>query len=96
MLLSWMSAKPKGESMIIPWYPTAMLAFESSQVIGLRLRKMACGSVDARAETQLMVQEKMDACIEASGTLMGGGTMYSVVDRYRQHVSANSARLLAA
>ena len=82
--------------MIISWYPAAMLAFESSQVIGLRLSRMASGSVDARDETQLMIQEKMDACFEASGTIWGGGTIFSVIDRYRQHVSANSIRLLAA
>ena len=57
---------------------------------------MANGSVDAGVETQLMVQEKMDACMEASGTLMGGGTIFSVIERYRQHVTANSVRLLAA
>ena len=73
-----------------------MLAFESSHVIGLRLAKMVNGRVDLQDETQLMFQEKLDACIEASGTMMGGGTIFSVIDRYRQHVSANSVRLLAA
>ena len=82
--------------MLMSWYPAVMLTFESSQVIALRIRKIVNGSVDAQHETQLMIQEKLDACVEASGTLLGGGTITTVIDRYRQHVSANSVRLLAA
>jgi hypothetical protein len=41
-----------------------------------------------------MLSEKVDACVEAGSTLMGGGTMVAVVARYRQHVAANSKRLL--
>jgi hypothetical protein len=43
-----------------------------------------------------MVSEKVSAFIEASGTLMTGGSCDAVVARYREHVAANTQRLTAA
>ena len=42
-----------------------------------------------------MVSEKISAFIEASGTLMTGGSVDVVVARYREHVAANEKRLTA-
>jgi hypothetical protein len=43
-----------------------------------------------------MVAEKIDAAIEATGTLMMGGSPETVIARYREHVAANTKRLSAA
>jgi hypothetical protein len=40
-----------------------------------------------------MVTEKLHAMVEATVSLMAGGTASSVVDRYREHVAANAKRL---
>lgn len=77
--------------MFVPFYSIVFLAFESSNVIGLRMMKMmGSGSDD---EAHLMVMEKIHAMFEASASLMAGGTASSVVDRYREHVAANAKRL---
>jgi len=44
-----------------PWYPALMLVVESSNVIEIRLRKIATGEVNVTNETRLMVREKIDA-----------------------------------
>lgn len=77
-----------------PWYAMMMLAIESNSVIGLRLVKLAGGGTDAHHEAHLMVGEKVGAAFEAGAMLMAGGTVALVVDRYREHVAANSTRLL--
>jgi hypothetical protein len=82
--------------MFNPWYKTMMLAFDSNSVIKLRLAKIQRGGVEGRAEAALMVKEKMNAASEAASTLMKGGTLDSVVDLYRGHVTANIARLSPA
>jgi len=64
-----------------PLYSTMMLGFESNTVIGLRMLKLVCGGSDALQEMHLMIGEKVDAAIE------------SVINRYRQHVAANTVRL---
>jgi hypothetical protein len=76
-----------------PWYPAFMLAVETSNVIDIRLRKIASGKVDAATETQLMISEKIDAIAEASAILFRGGNPLSVIDNYRKYVAANFARL---
>ncbi len=78
-----------------PFLSTMMLAFEAQKVIELRLVRLAWGGSAAHAEMQSMVSEKIDAAIEATGTLMTGGTTEAVVARYREHVAANTTRLLA-
>jgi len=76
-----------------PFYSTVFLAFESSNVIGLRMMKMMSGGRGSHDEANLMVTEKLHAMIEAGANLMSGGTASSVVDRYREHVAANAKRL---
>jgi hypothetical protein len=79
--------------MFVPFYSTMSLAFESGNVIGLRMMKMMSGGRDSHDEAHLMVMEKVHAMIEASVSLMAGGTASSVVERYREHVAANAKRL---
>jgi hypothetical protein len=76
-----------------PWYPAMMLAFESSNVIDIRLRTMATGGVDATTEAQLMVSEKVDAAIEAGAMLLRGQGSSEIISYYRRHVAANAQRL---
>jgi hypothetical protein len=87
------SAVEKGGPMFVPFYSTMFLAFESGNVIGLRMMKMMSGGSGSRDEANLMVMEKVLAMFEASASLMAGGTAGSVVDRYREHVAANAKRL---
>jgi hypothetical protein len=72
-----------------------MLAIESQDVIGLRLKKIAYGEVSVYNEVFLMVSEKIDAAVEAGTTLMAGGSAAAVVARYREHVASNAGRLSA-
>jgi hypothetical protein len=81
--------------MLDAWYATAMLAMESQKVIELRLFKLAWGGLAGQVEAQRMVSEKIGAAIEATGTLLGGGTPEAVIDRYREHVRNNVERLSA-
>ena len=76
-----------------PWYPAMMLAVEANNLIDIRMRKMASGGVNAAAETQLMISEKLDALAEASLILMRGGSPVHVIDNYRKLVAANATRL---
>ncbi len=76
-----------------PWYPTLMLAVEASNVIDLRLWKIARGGADAVAESHLMVKEKVDALFEAGSVVAQGGGSAQVIDMYRKHVAANASRL---
>jgi hypothetical protein len=83
----------RGNAMFVPFYSTVSLAFESGNVIGLRMMKMMSGGSGLRDEAHLMVTEKVHAMLEAGASLMAGGTASSVVDRYREHVAANAKRL---
>lgn len=76
-----------------PWYPAFMLAVESNNVIDLRLRKLATGSVNTATETGLMFREKVDAAIEAGSMLSKGGTTADVIEFYRVQVASNAKRL---
>ncbi len=80
--------------MFSSWFDVTMLAMESSSVVCLRMMKVSAGGCDVHQETQLMVSEKISASMEAAMTLMTGGTLDTVVNRYREHVAANSDRLL--
>lgn len=82
--------------MLFPWHTFMMLAIELTGVVGLRLLKLASGGSDAQVEADLMLREKIDAAFEAGATLIAGGSVARIVDRYREHVSANSSRLLVA
>ncbi|NVN86605.1 MAG: hypothetical protein HXX15_11015 [Rhodopseudomonas sp.] len=79
-----------------PWAAAAMLAMESYQVICLRLTKLASADLAACDEAQLMVNEKIDATLEALASLQAGASAATIVDRYRQHVAANARRLQTA
>lgn len=74
-------------------FAAALLAIEAQNVVQLRLAKFAWGGAEAQTEAQTMVNEKLSALVEASGTLLMGGSLSTVVARYREHVAANSRRL---
>ena len=83
-----------------PWYPAMMLAVEASNVIDLRLWKIARGGQEAATESHLMVteshlmvKEKIDALFEVGSVLADGGNPATVIALYRKHVAANAARL---
>ena len=78
-----------------PWLAGAMLAFESCEVIRLRLTKFASADADADDEARLMVAEKIDAMFEAGASMMTGASAATIVGRYREHVAANTRRLSA-
>jgi hypothetical protein len=82
--------------MLNPLLSLMMLALEAQKVIELRLVRIAWGGAEAQAEMQSMVAEKINAAMEASATLMMGGSPATVIDRYREHVAANTKRLTAA
>ena len=69
------------------------LAIESNAVVSLRTIKFMLGGPDAMVESQLMVNEKIEAAIEAATSLYAGATAGMVIERYRQHVAANAERL---
>ena len=75
------------------WYVATMLAVESIDVVGSLLQRLAAGGSEAWAEAHLMMFEKVDAAFEATGTLAAGGTPTEIIERYREHVAANAARL---
>ena len=75
-------------------FAVALLALESQKVIELRLVKLAWGGRAGLVEAHRMVSEKVSASVEAAGTLMLGGSVDAVVTRYREHVAANTERLI--
>ena len=75
------------------WLASAMLAFESCEVIRLRLTMFATGDEDAEREAHLMVNEKVNAMFEAGASLMVGASAATVIGRYREQVAANTRRL---
>lgn len=86
-------AAERGGPMFLPFFSTVSLAFESGNVIGLRMLKMMSGGRGSHDEAHLMMTEKVSAMIEAGASLMSGATAGSVVERYREHVAANAKRL---
>ena len=76
-----------------PFFSTVSLAFESGNVIGLRMMKIMSGGSGSHDEANLMVTEKVQAMWEAGASLLAGATASSVVDRFREHVAANAKRL---
>lgn len=58
--------------------------------------RLAWGGREGRDEMQSMMPEKIEAAMEATGTLMRGGSHETVINRYREHVPANTKRLTAA
>ncbi|KZB98979.1 hypothetical protein AU375_04782 [Methylobacterium radiotolerans] len=78
-----------------PFCAAFLLAFEAQRVIELRLVRIAWGGAEAQAEMVSMVGEKVVAAMEATNTLMAGGTHDQVVARYRELVADNTRRLSA-
>ena len=78
-----------------PFFSSLMLAIEAQRVIELRLVRLAWGGSEGLAEAQSMVIEKVHAAGEAMTTLMFGGSLETVIARYREHVAANTKRLSA-
>jgi len=76
-----------------PWFTVILLARESSEVIGLRVAKLAGGGLDAQHEAHLMVSEKIDAVVEVGARLLCGATAVNVIDRLQEQVAANAERL---
>ena len=77
-----------------PWYPAMMLAVEASNVIDLRLWKIARGGQEAATESHLMVKEKIDALFEAGSVLADGGKVTltgSVSSRAERDEAENAA-----
>ena len=78
----------------------ALLAFESQQVIALRLAKISRGGADAPREAQLMVSEKLATMAEGGQMMLHaalGGQQDlgadSIIQLYRRKVRANKRRL---
>jgi hypothetical protein len=70
-----------------------MLALEANHVIGLRLMKLMRGGRRARRESQLMINEKIDAAFKAGASIVAGASADKVVRGYRRRVAANAKRL---
>ncbi|ACA20028.1 conserved hypothetical protein; putative signal peptide [Methylobacterium sp. 4-46] len=73
----------------------ALLLVEAQSVVELRLMRLVLGGLDGCLEAQLMVSEKVNAALEAAGTLMAGGSCGDVIVRYREQVADNRRRLAA-
>ncbi len=76
-------------------FDLTMLAFESQQVIALRLMRFALGGPGAGREARRMVSEKAQAAVETSFHLASGGAPHRVVRSYRRKVQANRDRLVS-
>jgi len=78
---------------MFPWYSSAMLILKSSRMVGLRMTKLTRGGSEAGVGANMMVTEKIAAAFEAVETLLTGGGLSIVIDRYREHVTVNATRL---
>ena len=83
------------EQMSFPWYASAMLAFESFEVIRLRLEKLVISGDAADHEAVSWSARRSMPCSKPGANLMAGATPASIVERYREHVAANTKRLSA-
>lgn len=79
---------------------SAMLAWESQQVVALRVAKLAQGGPDIPQEALLMVTEKLQALQEGGALLMQGAikgdkhlNTPEILQLYRKKVRANRRRL---
>ena len=81
--------------MFISWLSFVSLALESSEVISLRVAKLAAGGIDAHREAHLIVNEKMGAIFEIGTSLLYGAPTANLINRFRDQVAANARRLAA-
>lgn len=90
-----------------PWLKLSLDTFwlgaEASQVIALRMAKLAAGGSEAAAETERMMSEKVTAALAAQTQLVLGAMSGSAhagparaVALYRRKVRANRRRLARA
>jgi hypothetical protein len=95
IMVQVLRAKLQRQEMLMfgPWITVGMLALESSEVIGLRVAKLAHGGVDAENEAHLLVNEKIVAVFDLGIRLVCGATTGHVIDRVREQVAANALRL---
>jgi len=85
--------------MLNPICAAFLLAVEARRVIELQLVRIAWGGAQAQPEMAAMVtmvSQKILAALEATTTLMTGGTHDQLVARDRELVADNTRRLLAA
>jgi hypothetical protein len=76
------------------WNSLTRLAIEANTVIALRMMKlMLSGKRAARREARLMVNEKVDAALKASRSLIGGASAEEIIGQYRRRVTSNAKRL---
>ncbi len=62
-------------------------------MIHKRIAKIALGGAQAADEIRLMFMKKAEARRRLATALMSGGTPTGTIARYREHVTANEARL---
>ena len=74
-------------------FEAASLSYEMQEVMILRLMKLTFGGPAGHFEVQRMVAEKNLAFAEAAATLATGGSMHTVLRRYRSRVRENRLRL---
>lgn len=79
--------------MLNPWFAATLLALEATDVMHLRMWRLAGGGRSALEEAQLMISEKLSAAVETLSSVMLGGTPISIIERYRELVAANAIRL---
>ena len=79
--------------MFEPWITVLLLGLESSEVIGLRVAKLARGGVHAQREADLLMNEKVIAVFDVGLRLLCGATSGHVIHRFRELVAANAKRL---
>ncbi|TDR85188.1 hypothetical protein EV668_4732 [Enterovirga rhinocerotis] len=75
------------------WFDMASLGVEASQVISLRLARIAAGGAKGESESRRMVEEKVAAASRAGMTLATGGSPEAVIRQLRRKVRANRRRL---
>ena len=76
------------------------LGFEASQVIGLRMAKIAAGGAASEQEVRRMIAEKVDSTIELQAAMLTGtlgatplAGARKVLGHYRRKVRHNRRRL---
>jgi hypothetical protein len=72
---------------------SGVIAYKSPIVIGKRLLKFAKGGASAPVEASNAVAEKAELAAISASSLASGGSLGSVVKRYRRKVEANARRL---
>jgi hypothetical protein len=75
------------------WSDAVLLSFETQQVIGLRMLRIAKGGSRAHAEARRMVSEKLAASLDAAATVLRGGSGQKVLGQVRGRVRRNARRL---